>query len=232
MESSNVISTHAAAHQIQEELTAIGYEQFVLRPWNRFDPEDTIWWLVPSPEWPAFNHAKLVLYKTMNDFTIGIHFEKGFSASAAHFSSRKGAVADIIQVDWIWHTMLADLKCGLLGKRLYEISQAMGAPLLLQIYATGINERDHDAPKMDLLRNSIQFSLGGKSFGLIEGSAKGVLDVHHDTNAVEHLMGIFERKDLEWYWLDFHVVFEVPFAEHTRLTEYAEIFVKQYGEFF
>ena len=108
----------------------------------------------------------------------------------------------------------------------------MRAPLLLKIYATGINERDRDAPKMDLLRNSIQFFLGSKGFRFIEGSAKGVLDGHQEINSVERLMEIFERKDLEWYWLDFHVVFEVPFAEHTHLTEYAEIFVKQYGEFF
>jgi len=29
------------------------------RPFNRFDPDVSLWWLVPSTEWPAFKYGKL-----------------------------------------------------------------------------------------------------------------------------------------------------------------------------
>jgi len=50
---------------VQEMLKAIknrGYEGFTARPWNYFKPDTTIWWLVPSTDWPSYKHGKIILY--------------------------------------------------------------------------------------------------------------------------------------------------------------------------
>jgi hypothetical protein len=30
------------------------------RPWQHQAPDDTLWWLVPSSDWPAYRHGKFV----------------------------------------------------------------------------------------------------------------------------------------------------------------------------
>jgi len=35
------------------------FEKLVARPWNIYEPDTTMWWLVPSNDWPAYKHGKL-----------------------------------------------------------------------------------------------------------------------------------------------------------------------------
>ena len=128
--------------------------------------------------------------------------------------------------------MLSDLKHGLLRKRLNAISQKMKLALLIIVYATGVNERDPDAPKRNISQNSIQFSIGNNGFTLIKDSARGILNGHTDIDSFERLTEIFDSKDLDWFWLDLHLAFEVPFADQDRLKEFAEAFLEQCKDYF
>ena len=65
------------------------------RPWNLHNPTDTLWWLVPSTEWPAYSHGKLAFSLAKDDgrkhllgwndpllelekMFVGLNVEKGY----------------------------------------------------------------------------------------------------------------------------------------------------------
>jgi hypothetical protein len=53
-----------------------------------------------------------------------------------------------------------------------------------------------------------------------------------EKHAIERLPEVLEAKDMAWYWIDLHVVFKVPCADHAKLGEYARAFVENYRELF
>jgi len=52
-----------AAHAVSGHLDARrpSPQRFCLRPYNRFEPAYTVWWLEPSNDWPAYHHSKLFI---------------------------------------------------------------------------------------------------------------------------------------------------------------------------
>ena len=70
MGSNDRISNQVIIHQILKDLKNRGYEGFTARPWNYFKPESTLWWLVPSTEWPSYKYGKLVLYRAKEGYRI------------------------------------------------------------------------------------------------------------------------------------------------------------------
>lgn len=77
--------------------------ELTARPWNRFEPLNTEWWLIPSTEWPAYRHGKF-FFKTRNkdrDLYCGLFVEKGLDPSiAVAFPTGKRLVMDNT---WTWH---------------------------------------------------------------------------------------------------------------------------------
>ena len=58
-------------------------EGLTARPFNRFEPVDSIWWLVPSAEWPAFQYSKIFVnpLSATNKYEVGLYLEKGHSSN-------------------------------------------------------------------------------------------------------------------------------------------------------
>ena len=83
-----------AAYTILEEMKGKGFEKIAARPWNKFDPDNTLWWVVPSTEWPAYKHGKLFFSRDRapeNSLFCGLHVEKGIDAKVeSAYSSSKG----------------------------------------------------------------------------------------------------------------------------------------------
>ncbi|OPZ96698.1 MAG: hypothetical protein BWY70_01692 [Bacteroidetes bacterium ADurb.Bin408] len=52
-----------AGHAIYKyiDTLAIG-KKLWLRPYNRYMPEVTEWWLIPDKEWPAYHNGKLLTW--------------------------------------------------------------------------------------------------------------------------------------------------------------------------
>ena len=85
----------------------------IARPWQFQDADDTLWWLVPSSEWPAYRHAKLFFdwftRKKKDRVWTGINVEKGLGAVAASVYPSKF----IMSQDWAWHRFCEDCRSGL-----------------------------------------------------------------------------------------------------------------------
>jgi hypothetical protein len=74
------------------------------RPWNRFDPDETLWWLVPSTEWPAYHHGKLVFSNERapaGEIFAGLNVEKGFGEIAAR-AYPKTQRTQLLGHGWAW----------------------------------------------------------------------------------------------------------------------------------
>ncbi len=106
------ISNQIIAHEVLERLKSEGYEQFTARPWNYFKPDTTLWWLVPSKEWPSFMYGKLVLFRNEAGYRVGFHIEKGISETAGQMLSSKRARKLCLKADWAWNGFIDDLASG------------------------------------------------------------------------------------------------------------------------
>jgi hypothetical protein len=99
-------SAEAAAKAIQ----AVSELSLTVRPYNRFEPLSTLWWLVPSIEWPAFRFGKL-FFEALNSVAdnrdslyCGFSIEKGLSGAATAFYPSNL----LIDSRWTWQRLVGD----------------------------------------------------------------------------------------------------------------------------
>lgn len=104
-------------------------------PWNRHEPRETLWWLIPPDEdgsWPAHRLGKFVFEFNgePNQLDVGLCVEKGVSAQAAEaLDYPEGLVLDD---DWMWPRFVADVATGSVTTLLQSISRDTGlAPQLV-----------------------------------------------------------------------------------------------------
>lgn len=124
------------AHSVLEDANLSEARRFTPRPWNRFEPENTLWWIVPDTDWPAYRYGKGVLRKS--DFQpaqvqCGLHVEKGFDpvvASVYPTLARRGHTLD---KNWTWHQFTQDLADGKVGKTAQAITNITGSPVVLEV---------------------------------------------------------------------------------------------------
>src|SRR5262245_20904293 len=106
---------YAVRAQLRPELTP--------RPWQQQAPDDTLWWLVPSGDWPAYRHGKFVFSLSkdgprkaligINDGAIetsklfaGVNVEKGFGRVAVEVDpSLRRKTDQILDSGWLWHRL-------------------------------------------------------------------------------------------------------------------------------
>jgi hypothetical protein len=92
----------ALAHAVNDQLNL----KLTPRPWNMYQAEDTLWWLVPSGDWPAYQHGKLAFSLAKDDgrkallgindsvletetIFAGLNVEKGYSEAAVFVNPAK-----------------------------------------------------------------------------------------------------------------------------------------------
>ena len=83
----------------------------VVRPFNRFNPDKTIWWLVPSKEWPAHKYGKIFcdLQKKPNfpheeKLYCGFYVEKGLKGNYKKYLPS----SLIMDNSWLWNDFYED----------------------------------------------------------------------------------------------------------------------------
>lgn len=225
--------THKSNQQIVRdilaELKSRGHKGFTARPWNMFKPETTLWWLVPSTEWPAYKYGKIALFREGEKLNIGMHVEKGLSATAGQILPPKRAATLCTGSDWIWHAFLADIKSGEFEAKINRISQTAGKPLRISVQASTVTG-DYE-PYAELLEgqdteNSIAFLFENGYLQDHPNGAKGEMRYIDKISALPGLTTLFESKDMEWFWIDFYAVFEVDEEDFEELKKYADLFVE------
>jgi len=84
--------------------------KLVRRPWDRFRPDSTAWYLVPSPSVTYYKYGKLCFAKeeeTSEIVNCGLFFEKGLGEALGAVYSSKQAKPLIMDSSWFWHKFLS-----------------------------------------------------------------------------------------------------------------------------
>ena len=106
------------------------------RPFNRFEPETTAWWLVPSSALPFYQFDKIYCNwtdKDRNKMLCGLYFEKGLAPELASvYPSRKGRSL-LMNKKWYWHKFIKSCKDGSFVSRLREAAEKSGFSLEIHI---------------------------------------------------------------------------------------------------
>ena len=101
-------NANTLAHAVNDTLGAT----FVPRPFNRFSPDESMWWLVGCSDWPAYKHGKLFFDSTpgqipghQSGIYCGFNIEKGLSRKVASFYHKEFIEGD----DWAWERFTASI---------------------------------------------------------------------------------------------------------------------------
>lgn len=203
-------------HAVQS-VTAAGGLPFTARPHNQYEPDRTIWWLVPSVDWPAYRHAKL-FFDWRDDHRTGmwagIYVEKGVDPSlASYFTTAKGK-RWIMSRDWDWHRLIARLQDGQLAQRIEDIAPDLPVPVHFRVDGAYASEdrfdpdmaaykaddylfvRHDDDARVDLVGTP---ATGGKVLGDLAG-IRSMDDMRRELSKLSKNA---------WVWVDFMVMVPV-----------------------
>lgn len=131
------------------------FPNLVARPFNMYEPETSLWWLVPSNEWPAYKYGKL--YFNWGDIDrkqirVGFHTEKGLDASIASvYKSAKGSRL-IMHDDWHWFDMFRRIADGQFANVVEDVSPQLGVPLQLRLSGGYVEDPTDFDPYTSLLK--------------------------------------------------------------------------------
>jgi hypothetical protein len=198
----------SATYSVQQELATRGWGHLSPRPWNRHDPENTFWWLVPGPEWPAYKYGKLFFSPDRapdGHLFCGMHIERGLDRAIEEaYPSPKGRRL-IMQNDWIWHNFFEDLGSTAVELCLRHVSREINQPVFLRIEAGFVDDPgsfDPQAPrpKWDV----VSFAFVNQSFVLdAADTPSNLLNEVSTVRSLDMVMkAIPEIPHGDWVWID------------------------------
>jgi hypothetical protein len=189
--------------------------ELTARPWNRFEPTNTEWWLIPSIAWPAYRHGKFFFRAQSDnrDLYCGLFVEKGLDPSiAVAFPTGKRLVMDN---GWTWHRLLAEMESSSLSAAILEVVERANHPLLLDVdggFVEDPGSYDPDAPPMDW--NRVVFEGDCTGLRCVSSEFKGDEFTHLSkcTSLLELARAIHQIPYLEWMWIDLRIGLELEMA--------------------
>jgi len=235
MRSSERISNQVIIQNILKYFKNKGYEGLTARPWNYYKPDSTLWWLVPSTEWPSYKYGKLVLFSRKEGYGVGFNIEKGISEIAAQMLSSKSARKLCTKPDWAWNDFVSDLSSGVFEDRLKAISDTAKMPLRISIQASNVtSEYDPYSEKIEGLEidHIMSFEYKDGDLKVLQDELKGEMRKYAKVAKLTDLIGVFQEKELEWFWIDINITFDVKNDDNERLAALGLVFIKTFANYF
>jgi len=202
-------SVEALADELRETAELFSGLDLWPQPWNRFERENTRWWLVPSAEWPAYHHGKLSFDPTDNQANVlfcGFDVEKGFApiVSDAYPSTRQRKL--ITRDSWTWHRFMVDLARREVDDVVEEVADRTGQSLRLEFRA-GYASAPDDFDPQARLGTKIVFEISENELAAMGsedeewrfqpvGSCTKLADLRDCIEAIP---------DLDWIWIDLYL---------------------------
>jgi len=101
-----------------EAPAAAALPKIVRRPFNRFDPDVTPWWLVPSNDLPFYRHGKYFITwdgkPPEHRLFCSFYLEKGLAPELAVVYNSKKGKALLMDTTWQWPTFIQSVADGAL----------------------------------------------------------------------------------------------------------------------
>ena len=197
------------------------------RPWQHQAPDDTLWWLVPSSDWPAYRHGKFVFSLAkdgprkaligFNDDVIeasklfaGVNVEKGYGRVATEVDPVLRRKTDqVLDPGWLWYRLTE----GPGPRQFAQILGAVSAKATLHLYVVSSYVHDRES-EVQRERDAIVFSCSASGITtlLSNGFPVGVLrGCTGATDFVQLARGLREVDD--YHWVDIYAGTYVPRGE-------------------
>jgi hypothetical protein len=181
------------------------FAQASARPWDRYHPEESAWWLIPSREWPAYRHAKFFFDRDpgkLANLQIGLYIEKGLSPRVREaYPSARGSRL-IMDSGWAWsgvvsNEALARLTESVTGERATAIRvEAQNVP----------DPESFDPYGLRFTRSRATFEVTGTNLLGDVDDAPGHLHPIHSAATMEELItGLRLLSEDPWLWIDLFV---------------------------
>jgi hypothetical protein len=164
------------------------------RPWNLYSPAESLWWLVPSTDWPAYRYGKLAFslakdvprkdLLSLNDpvlasdqMFVGFNLEKGYGPEAAVVNpALRRKPAQFVDPSWLWFEVVDVPGARRFGETLSKA--ASKAEIYLYIVASYVHDREaeahseHDAIMFKCTAAGLEPTLHRLSVGVLSGAER------------------------------------------------------------
>jgi hypothetical protein len=199
------------------------------RPFNRFEPETTSWWLVPSSALPFYQFKKIYCSwanKERDAMLCGLYLEKGLAPELASvYPSRKGRSL-LMNKKWYWQKFIESCDDGSLSEKIKTAAQTSGFklefhitggyvddPALFDPYA-GKQKKDHYIFELDKDLSTLNYRSAKRDTMILK-----CLNKVHNVSDLCSTMQVLDKE--HFLWLDFFIAAEFKVA--TSDTEESEI---------
>jgi len=191
-----------------------GMPRLTARPYNRFDPANTPWFVTASTEWPAYRLAKLELEPgEAGTLRAGFYVEKGLDAGCAiMYPKRPGYIMD---ETWAWHRILQAMVDGALERAIAGAAERAGLPIRIWL-DSGYPAADAEGAGGTILRDSWSYWTFNWSAGRLALSGS-INPPHHDVlgscASLTDLPAALESlPQFGWRWVDLLIGVECQLA--------------------
>jgi len=178
-------------------------QPFSPRPYNRFEPRDSVWWVVPETDWPAYHLGKYIFRDAEDRIKCGLNVEKGFGEIAARGYNYDTSLDD----DWQWFKSIDDIENGIVEGKLNKVENYINK-LFFELgagMATDPSDYDPNQPKSD--RYVYEYKNGNLILNE-DKSDKNQFIEFEDLREIEELPSILESlgDKVDWCWIDIDIL--------------------------
>lgn len=186
------------------------------RPWDRFRPDATGWYLVPSTNVTYYKYGKLYFSKekdASDSIACGMFFEKGLGKSLEIVYSTKQAKPLMMDNTWFWHKFISEGLKDSFSLKNIEVN-ALPRSLKVKIEGGYVTEpNSFDPYKMRMLkwdRYIFDYTIDKDLFSVSESQRESfVLKLHNIKSFSDFISSLKELEKDEWLWLNIFIYTEL-----------------------
>lgn len=215
-------AAHAVLKYFRELRPSIA-STFSLRPYNRFSPAFTEWWLIPrKEEWPAYRCSKFFVSNFQSPsesffrLYAGYYVEQGLGAELTGLPEVKRN--HIMHADWYWHSFLQHAQGGRLDDALKQVLESSNCPICILVDAYEFNKVPEPDTEDRFSHDSVQFTI--PSLELEFQLSKPGKEILSQFNTSPHIRSLARQlgstKDLHFFWLDLHIGILLEYGNQER----------------
>jgi hypothetical protein len=202
----NVQTAATAVHRFHKD--ACAPVELTARPYNRFEPLNTTWWLVPSTEWPAHRFGKLIFSNWADPdgrpmLFAGLSVEKGFGPVVAAVDRRMQPL--VMKTGWQWPGVLDDLSAGALDSAVARVAGQTGLPVFVGVAASYYQDIEPGDPYGQRAQvDRLTFHASGADLGLVaQQLGVDLLGSLTSTRTLSQLgRALLAVQNQAWAWID------------------------------
>lgn len=203
-------SAREAAYELNLAAKAAKDGPFYVFPFNKYEPDDSVWWLSPKDEGalnPSYRLGKIAVgpeyLAKPGTLFVGLHVEKGVEDPAAEMFRTSGHGRRLImEPHWTWHRFIAALSDGEVEEQALAAEEAAGVALTVVVTFS-----PQDPPSGDMRTTKadiVRFKYSSNELTLIDETLEvGVFAGSASLRSLGELAGkITTMPKLDWAWVE------------------------------